>query len=80
MSEYYFNKGFVIFECDEVNLKRLPFQVKDRFGAEVSVDSDLVHAMLYHHSFHFKYTGAGPVLSRTLVDIRPSFIGARLKN
>ena len=22
MSEYYFNKGFVIFECDEVNLKK----------------------------------------------------------
>ena len=24
MSEYYFNKVFVIFECDEVNLKKLP--------------------------------------------------------
>ena len=42
MSEYYFNKGLVIFDCDEVNLKRLPSQVKDRVGAEVSVDPDLV--------------------------------------
>ena len=42
MSEYYFNKEFVIFECDEVNLKILPSQVKDRVGAEVSVNSDLV--------------------------------------
>ena len=33
MSEYYFNKGFVVFECDEVNLKRLPSLVKERVGA-----------------------------------------------
>ena len=42
MSEYYFNKGFVIFDCDEVNLKILPYQVKYRVSAEVAVDSDLV--------------------------------------
>ena len=42
MSEYYFNKGFVTFDFDEVNLKRLPSLVKDRVGSEVSVDSDLV--------------------------------------
>ena len=46
MSEYYFNKVFVIFEFDEVIFKRLPYQVKDRVGAEVSVDSDLV--MLFY--------------------------------
>ena len=28
MSEYYFNKGFVIFECDEEHLKKLPLEVK----------------------------------------------------
>ena len=28
----------------------------------------------------YVYSEAGPVLARTLVDIRPSFIGARLKN
>ena len=37
-----FNKRFVIFDCGEVNLKRLPSQVKDIFGAEVAVSSDLV--------------------------------------
>ena len=42
MSEYYFNKEFIIFECDEVNLKRLPYQVKDRVGVEVTVNSDKV--------------------------------------
>ena len=46
ISEYYFNKGFIIFDCDEVNLKILPYQVKYRVGAEVSVNSDLV--MLFH--------------------------------
>ena len=42
MSEYYFNKGLVIFDCDEVNLKRLPSQVKYRVGAEVKINSDKV--------------------------------------
>ena len=42
MYEYYFNKGFIIFDCDEEDLKRLPSQVKDRVGSEVAVNSDLV--------------------------------------
>ena len=42
MFEYYFNKGFIIFDCDEINLKRLPYEVKDRVGAEVTVNSDKV--------------------------------------
>ena len=42
MSEYYFNKGFIIFDCDEVNLKRIPYQVKYRVGAEVTINSDKV--------------------------------------
>ena len=41
MSEYHFNKGFIIFDFDEVNLKILPYQVKDIVGAEVTVNSDL---------------------------------------
>ena len=40
MFEYYFNKGFIIFNCDENNLKRFPSEVKDRVGAEVTVNSD----------------------------------------
>ena len=39
MYEYYFNKGFIIFDCDEKKLKRLPSQVKDRVGAEVTINS-----------------------------------------
>ena len=46
MFEYYFNKGFIIFDCDEKSLKRLPSQVKNRFGAEVTINSDKV--MLYY--------------------------------
>ena len=42
MFEYYFNKGFIIFNCDEKTLKRLPSQVKDRVGAEVTFNSDKV--------------------------------------
>ena len=42
MSEYYFNKGLVIFECDEENEEKLPSEVKYRVSAEVAVDSDLV--------------------------------------
>ena len=38
MFEYYFNKGFIIFNCDENNLKRLRYEVKDRVGAEVTVN------------------------------------------
>ena len=40
MFEYYFNKGFIIFNCDGNNLKILLSQVKDRVGAEVTVNSD----------------------------------------
>ena len=42
MFEYYFNKGFIILNCDESNLKRLPSEVKDRVGVEVTVNSDKV--------------------------------------
>ena len=40
MFEHYFNKGFIIFNCDESNLKRLPYQVKDIVGAEVTANSE----------------------------------------
>ena len=33
MFEYYFNKGFIIFDCDKNNLERLPSEIKDRVGA-----------------------------------------------
>ena len=46
MSEYYFNKGFSQLTCDEDHFKKLPLWVKDRVGAEVKVNSDLV--MLCH--------------------------------
>ena len=42
MSQYYFNKGFIQLTCDEDNLKTLPVKVKDRVGAEVKLNSDLV--------------------------------------
>ena len=42
MSEYYFNKGFIQLTCDEDNLKTFPIWVKDRVGAELKVNSDLV--------------------------------------
>ena len=42
ISEYYFNKEFVIFECDEDHFKKLLSEVKDRFGAELTVNTDLV--------------------------------------
>ena len=41
MSEYYFNKGFVVFECDEDQQKN-PLEVKYRVGAELAVNTDLV--------------------------------------
>ena len=42
MSEYYFNKGFILLICDEDHLKTLPVRVKDRVSAEPKVNSDLV--------------------------------------
>ena len=56
MSEYYFNKWFVIFWMWWRKFKILPSLVKDRVGEEVSVKTRLSHAMLYNHAFHFKYT------------------------
>ena len=46
MSKYYFNKVFIQLPCDGDNLKKLPVKVKDRVGAEVKVNKDLV--MLCH--------------------------------
>ena len=42
MFEYYFNKGFIIFYCDENNFKKITSEVKDRVGTEVTVNSDKV--------------------------------------
>ena len=42
MFEYYFNKGFIIFDCDKNSLEELPSEIKDRIGAEVTDNSDKV--------------------------------------
>ena len=42
MSEYYFNEGLIQLTCDEDHFKTLPVRVKDRVGAELKVNSDLV--------------------------------------
>ena len=42
MFEFYFNKGFIIFDCDKNNLERLPYEIKDRIGAEVTENSNKV--------------------------------------
>ena len=51
MFEYYFNKWFIIFDCDEKKLKRLSYELKDRFGAEVTDNSDKV--MIYSTTIPF---------------------------
>ena len=45
MSQYYFNKGFIQLTCDEDHLKKTK-KVKERVGAELEVNTDLV--MLCH--------------------------------
>ena len=42
MSEYYFNKGLIELTCDEDYIHKPPILVKQRVGAEVKVNSDLV--------------------------------------
>ena len=57
MSQYYFNKGFIQLTCDEDHFKKLPFKVKDRVGAEVKVNTDLVmlcHATITSTSYTLK--------------------------
>ena len=46
MSQYYFNKGFIQLTFDEDHLKKNLVKVKDRVGAELEVNTDLV--MLCH--------------------------------
>ena len=55
MSEYYFNKGFVIFKYDEETLKTSIFG-KIKNWCRSSRRFRLSHPMLYHHIFYFKYT------------------------
>ena len=42
MLEYYFSKGFTLFDCDSNNLEKLPNEVKDRIHAEDTENSDRV--------------------------------------
>ena len=67
---YYFNKGFIIFDYDKNNLERLPSEVKDRVGAEVTDNSEKVMIfsttipstsntlknLLVNASSHYSYT------------------------
>ena len=55
MSEYYFNKGFVIFECDGENFKN-SFRGQRQSWCRSSSRFRLNHDMLYKHYLHFKYT------------------------
>ena len=70
MFEYYFNKVFIIFNCNENNLKRLPSLVKDRVGTEVTVNSykimlcyttipstsNTLNNLLANSNYHLSYT------------------------
>ena len=42
MSQYYFNKGFTQLKCDEDHLKKIPENVKERVGAVLEKNIDLV--------------------------------------
>ena len=42
MSRYYFNKGFIQLTCDEDHLEKAPVKVKDRVGADLKVNTELV--------------------------------------
>ena len=42
MFEYYISKGFINFDCDQSNLEKLPSEVKDIIGVEVTDNSDKV--------------------------------------
>ena len=46
ISQYYFNKGLIQLKCDEDHFKEPPVKVKERVGAELKVNTDLV--MLCH--------------------------------
>ena len=55
MSEYYFNKGFVELICGEDHLKN-SFIGQRKSWRRSESEFRLIHAMLYNHNFHFKYT------------------------
>ena len=42
MFEYYFSKGFIHFDCDKKKLEKLPSEINNRIGAEVTDNSDKV--------------------------------------
>ena len=70
MFEYYFNKVFIVFYCDRKNLERLPSEIKDRIGTEVTDNSykvmicsttipytsNTLENLLVNASFHSSYT------------------------
>ena len=42
MFGYYLSKGFTLFECNTINLEKLPIEVKDRIHAEDTENYDKV--------------------------------------
>ena len=42
MLEYYFSKGFTLFECYTINLEKIPNEVKEIIHAEDTENSDKV--------------------------------------
>ena len=62
MSQYYFNKGFIQLTCDEDHLKKNPEKVKERVGAELEVNTDLVmlcHTIITSTSYTLKNLNIG---------------------
>ena len=56
MFEYYFNKGLIILNGGDNNLKNNSISGKRQIWCRRNSQFRKSHAMLYHHSFHFKYT------------------------
>ena len=42
MLEYYFSRGFTLFECNTINLAKIPNEVKQRIHSEHTGNSDKV--------------------------------------
>ena len=78
--EYYLNKGFIIFIMIKKNLERLPSEIKDRIGAEVTYNSDKViicstripstsnklKNLLVNSSSHYSYTKKYSMIKRKI--------------
>ena len=59
MFGYYLSKGFTLFECNTINLEKLPIEVKDRIHAEDTENYDKV--MIFNNTI--------PSTSKTLKNL-----------